>query len=906
MMRKNLLIKTSAYLTLCLMAFLGNKYSIPLFFGVDLIFGSIFVFIVMGVFGFLAAIPVALIASGYTYILWSHPYAIIIFLSEFLFISFIHKHSGKNLVFWDVVFWIIIGIPLIFVFYKLVMDLPDQSVVLIMLKQSINGIFNMLLAFIVLSFLPSVLLRSRKNDFSTISFRTIIFTIILLSLSVPSLVIIVFLAKNEFKKIEKDIIQELNSSVVEVNGSIGDWLGQKIFVVSRLSEKLNNHEIEPSPFIQTSLELIISVNPDLHNMYVANKEGITRAFYPPFNIKGESTIGIDFSDRDYFKLLKSGSERVISDVFQGRGGVFLPIITISAPIYDQKHFSGFVLAALKTDHIKSIIKRIADNRSGSVTIIDSKRHVIASTMSNRPVLSSYNIKTSWDTIKVGNNTYQGFRKQDAQLSGMKKWNNSVFIRTSLAPFNKDWTIIAEIPSHEYIVELNRFYVSSLLFLFILSTGSIVLSSFISFTMVRPLLQLQNTATALSNRIEEGKTMNKWEKSKVSKSSLEVAQLGHAFNLMLTKLENAQNQLIDAKELAESQAQLAEKMALFAQAFPFPILSINSEGKIETANTAADSAFRVAVKGCDFNDLFPNMTNKFLDEIKQGGEIFYLNISIGSRYFLFTLQLVKQYNVIHAFGTDITKLRQVEEKAHEKQLWEALYLRAGEILHEVGNKLLILVGYLDEIKYIKNELKKADEKEDMIQIKKWVSSLDPEIGKALETLNVIQEIVDRMSLRKRKIVEKNEINIFNLVSHSIEDEKYKVPSVVFFLKCPEELKQTTCLVDEIHIGQILTNLLKNAEYAIRIEENQLITIEFSSNQNFLIIDIIDNGTGIPKKIQSKIFEDNFSTKVDEGKGIGLALCQSLTNENNGSLTLLWSEENGGSAFRLTLKIENIHG
>ncbi|NQU66122.1 MAG: hypothetical protein HQ517_17830, partial [SAR324 cluster bacterium] len=688
-MKKNNLIKVSSYLFLCLMAFLGNKYSIPFFFGVDFIFGSIFVFVILGYFGFLAAVPAAVIASGYTYILWNHPYAIVIFLVEFLIVGVIHHRFRKNIVFWDVLFWVIVGIPLIFIFYSMVMGLPRQSVQLIMLKQSINGIFNVFLAFIIINFLPPFL-SGGKKDLSSISFRTTIFTILLLSLSIPTLVIMVFLARIEYNDEKNAIIQKLNSAVVEVNWSMSDWLGHKLRTVSQIAGQLDNREIVPSPAIQEALKLFLSVNPDFHNIFVADKNAVTTAFFPPVNAKGESTIGIDFSDRDYFRLLKNGSGPVISDIFQGRGGVFSPIVTISAPIYQQKQFNGFALAALNVDHIRNIINRVADNRMGQVTIIDSAQNIIASTVTDRNVLTPYKIRDVWDIVEVEDGIYQGFRQADAQLSEMRKWNNSAFIKTFPSPINERWTIIVEIATRPYIADLNEFYIVSLLFLFLLSVGSIVLSLFISSVIVRPLLQLQQMSTDLSKRVEKGKLIGTREKLDISVSSLELAQLGQAFTLMLAKLGKAQLEQIIAKENAEEQARLAQKMALFAQAFPFPIMSIDHTGKIETANGAADSAFQKFVVGLNFHDLFPNLKGSFLDEIKQSGDVFFLNISIGSRYFLFTFQLVKQFDVVHVFGTDISKQRQAEEKAHEKLLWETLYHRAGEILHEVGNKTLILV------------------------------------------------------------------------------------------------------------------------------------------------------------------------------------------------------------------------
>ena len=222
--------------------------------------------------------------------------------------------------------------------------------------------------------------------------------------------------------------------------------------------------------------------------------------------------------------MKNGSELVISDVFEGRGGVFSPIVTISAPIYDRNQFNGFALAALKIDHINSIIKRIAGNRMGEITIIDSKYKVIASTVPGRDVLTLYRADSFWDLLEIENGLFQGFRKEDAQRAEMTKWNNSVFIKAIPTSINENWQIIVEIATRPFITQLNQFYISGLLFLFLLSIVSIILSIIVSTATVKSLLQLQRSSQDLSEHIEKGETVESWPKAEVARSSLEVAKL----------------------------------------------------------------------------------------------------------------------------------------------------------------------------------------------------------------------------------------------------------------------------------------------------------------------------------------------------------------------------------------------
>ncbi|MCK5336458.1 MAG: hypothetical protein KAQ67_09850, partial [Gammaproteobacteria bacterium] len=64
---------------LALVAVAGNFLSIPLFFGVAFIFGSLAMIIAIVLYGTVAGIIVAVVGSLYTVVLFGHPYAVIIF-----------------------------------------------------------------------------------------------------------------------------------------------------------------------------------------------------------------------------------------------------------------------------------------------------------------------------------------------------------------------------------------------------------------------------------------------------------------------------------------------------------------------------------------------------------------------------------------------------------------------------------------------------------------------------------------------------------------------------------------------------------------------------------------------------------------------------------------------------------
>jgi diguanylate cyclase (GGDEF)-like protein/PAS domain S-box-containing protein len=133
------------------LACLGNMLSVGLAFGVDLIFGTIFVFVAISYLGPRSSMIVALAGGLYTWVMWDHFYASAVFVLEAIIVYFLHRRLNKSLLLSDALFWSCLGFPITLLYLTQAIELSIDSSSLIALKQFINAIFNVLLAsFIVL------------------------------------------------------------------------------------------------------------------------------------------------------------------------------------------------------------------------------------------------------------------------------------------------------------------------------------------------------------------------------------------------------------------------------------------------------------------------------------------------------------------------------------------------------------------------------------------------------------------------------------------------------------------------------------------------------------------------------------------------------------------------------------
>ncbi len=102
-----------------------------------------------------------------------------------------------------------------------------------------------------------------------------------------------------------------------------------------------------------------------------------------------------------------------------------------------------------------------------------------------------------------------------------------------------------------------------------------------------------------------------------------------------------------------------------------------------------------------------------------------------------------------------------------------------------------------------------------------------------------------------------------------------------------------------IHSVLVNLIDNALDAVRDTDKPRVSIETRSEGESAVVEVKDNGRGVPEALRSRIFEPFFTTKtVGEGTGLGLWISYSIVHEHGGTIELDNPPE-GGACFTLRL-------
>jgi len=183
---------------LALLAFCINIFALDLFGTVSLLFGSVVALVALTLLGLPLALVVAVAGASYTVFAWGHPYAILIFGAELLFVGLFARRSD-NLALADALYWLCIGFPLVLLTYAVMMDLPLASAAFIGLKQAVNGILNAVVAGLILGFLPT-LVPALRRKVANVSFDALLFHILAFVAMTTALALTVAESRTEYRR----------------------------------------------------------------------------------------------------------------------------------------------------------------------------------------------------------------------------------------------------------------------------------------------------------------------------------------------------------------------------------------------------------------------------------------------------------------------------------------------------------------------------------------------------------------------------------------------------------------------------------------------------------------------------------------------------------------------------------
>lgn len=233
--------------------------------------------------------------------------------------------------------------------------------------------------------------------------------------------------------------------------------------------------------------------------------------------------------------------------------------------------------------------------------------------------------------------------------------------------------------------------------------------------------------------------------------------------------------------------------------------------------------------------------------------------------------------------DAESVRRIGDEIETSRRLSASGRVTGGVAHEVKNPINAIVLHLQ---LLQNKL----------------SQLDPDtrrhmdiIGSEIHRLDrVVQTLVDFMRARDLHLVEIDFRRLLDEVALLAAPDAEQHGVVIDRVKWHEPLPVK---VDLDFIKQALLNVVLNGIQAMPNGGHLLISAR--RDEDIVVSEVHDQGTGIPRDVQNKIFELYFTTKKD-GNGIGLAQTYQILEWHYGSVDFE-SNEGEGTTFRFRLPV-----
>ncbi len=332
-----------------------------------------------------------------------------------------------------------------------------------------------------------------------------------------------------------------------------------------------------------------------------------------------------------------------------------------------------------------------------------------------------------------------------------------------------------------------------------------------------------------------------------------------------------------------------------------IIGIDNEFKIFLWNKGAEKMFgytKEETMGRDFAMLLPQ------EKLREGEREFLIN-EVNEKGFLAnyeTDRLTKEGNQINVSITrflihneknepigsvgivrDITKVKQLERELRERENLALIGEVVSSIAHSLSNPLNIISGNADYLLLDKEENDKEYEELKTI--------LD-------EATRITKSIRHLLNFSRPLKIEKQKNSINRIIDEVVKNSKY-IPGdkKISFKKILSEVPEF--YFDYAQIQEVISNIVTNAVQAINLQGE--IKIKTYHERGSAVIDISDNGPGIPKENQEKIFKPFFSSKgYGKGTGLGLSISKRILKEHGGDITVK-SRTGKGTTFTITLPV-----
>lgn len=270
---------------------------------------------------------------------------------------------------------------------------------------------------------------------------------------------------------------------------------------------------------------------------------------------------------------------------------------------------------------------------------------------------------------------------------------------------------------------------------------------------------------------------------------------------------------------------------------------------------------------------------------------------------FSVHDVRIMVVLSEIVHNLLKRRQSEkerlelvESLNQSQKLEAIGKLSGGIAHDFNNMLVPIIGYSDTI--LQNEDLSSSHRDELLEIRKAAES----------AASLTKQL---LAFSRKQILQKDRINLNDTVAH-LKNMLQRILGEDVVLNHHLEKELWGVEADRGQLEQVIMNLCVNARHAmpdggeINLTTSNLTLKEDNPDRpsgNYVKVKVTDQGCGMSKELMDRIFDPFYTTKGQDGTGLGLSVVLGIIEQHGGWITVD-SDLGKGSTFEVFLPSDKV--
>ncbi len=487
----------------------GNYFKYPIFLNIDFLFGSTFAMLALLFYGRWKGIYAGALIASYTFILWNHPYAIIIMTAEIAVVGYLFRRKNIGLVFADLLYWLFIGLPLVFLFYRLLMNASPANVEIIMVKQAINGITNAVIAYSIYS---AIINRTHSRR---IPLKGVITNQLIAFILFSSLAMLVLNSSQDYSDIDRSIRSALLNHKRQLQNYIQKWEEERLSTIIHLAEIAADETI---PEMQFRLEQATKFDINFQGITLIDRNATSLAFFPKVDEFGKSNIGLNFASRPYLPVLKQSVKPMLTNVGISKTGKPKPRVAALMPIITSGEFNGYIAGILNLEMIQAMLNTNVKETGLYYTLLDNYRKVILTNRSDQPMMVPFS-RGKGTIALIDDQVSQWIPILPSTTPASERWKESNYFVEDKVGLLGEWTLVLEQPVALYYQQLFSRYTNQFTMLALVLLIALAIAEWVSQKTLLSLEKLSRISKSLPKKLSTTGSNIIWPKSSILETQL---------------------------------------------------------------------------------------------------------------------------------------------------------------------------------------------------------------------------------------------------------------------------------------------------------------------------------------------------------------------------------------------------